>query len=226
MNYPNCVLRFGVVVRGPMDYIKKRETTAMFMSRLYERQLTTCSGGNISMRVSEDRILITPSGKDKGTLTAEDIALITLEGENLSHGLKLSIETEMHLAVYRKRADVNGIVHAHPLHGSLFTALDKPLRTDIIAEARYLLGEPRMAPYALMGTRELAEIVGETFTDRDTRVVLMENHGVITVGDSLFRAYDRMEVLEAAARMTCLGEQIGGMNYLSRERKDEIDRMG
>ena len=76
-----------------------------------------------------------------------------------------------------------------------------------------------------MGTKELASIVGKSFTDIKTSVVLMENHGVITIGENLFKAYDRMEVLEAAAKMSYMGETLGGLKRLSEEKKIEIDQM-
>ncbi len=208
-----------------MKYKKGKIETAGFMNRLYNNNLTTCSGGNISMRIADDKILITPSALDKGNLTAKSIAIVTLEGNNLTPGLKTSIETDMHLEIYRKRKDINAIVHAHPVNASLFTATSRILRTDIIAEAHLVIGIPVLAPYALMGTKELALNVAKAFEKEDTRVVLMENHGVITVGKSLFQAYDRIEVLEAAAKMNLMSEMIGGINNISPERLSEISNM-
>ncbi len=131
----------------------------------------------------------------------------------------------MHLEIYRNRPDVMAVVHAHPVYASLFTAIDRRIRTDILAEARYLLGEPVFAPYALMGTRGLAESVGAALADTSVKVALMENHGVITVGTSLFQAYDRIEVLEAAAKMTLLGELAGGINTLDAAQLAAIDAL-
>ena len=208
-----------------MKYQKEMNETAGYMKRLYEKKLTTCSGGNISFRVADDIILITPSALDKGNLKSETIAIVKLNGENLTPELKTSIETEMHLEIYRRRPDIKAIIHAHPLHASLFTATDKKLKTDILDETRIILGEPVMAPYALTGTKELALSVGNAVKNNKTKVVLMENHGVITVGNSLFQAYDRIEVLEAAAQMTLMGELIGGVKTLSSERLTALDAM-
>jgi L-fuculose-phosphate aldolase len=208
-----------------MKFEKERVETAAVMRRLYDRGLTTCSGGNVSVRIDENTVAITPSASDKSIVQAEDIALISLGGALITEDIKVSIETGMHLAVYRQRKDIGALVHAHPLHATLFTASHKKLRTDIIAEARFLLGEPQWAPYAIMGSETLAQIVAKAFSGKETGVVLMENHGVITAGDNLFRAYDRLEVLESAAKMTILGNDLGGMNYLSRERLKEIDEL-
>lgn len=202
-----------------------REETAAIMRRLYERGLTTCSGGNVSMRIDGNTIAVTPSSSDKALVQAADIILIDLDGRVLEGIDKTSIETAMHLAVYRKRPDIKALVHAHPLHATFFTASKIPISTDIIAEARFLLGRPAMAAYALMGTEQLAENVALAFAEENTRVVLMENHGVITSGETLFRAFDRMEVLEAAARMTWMGEIAGGLNRLNSEQIREIDEL-
>lgn len=208
-----------------MKFEKERHEAAAIMRRLYDKGLTTCSGGNVSVKVDETTVAITPSSSDKAIVQADDMALVDLDGNNLTADKKVSIETGMHLAVYKRREDIRALVHAHPLHATLFTASVEKLRTDIIAEARFLLGEPGWAPYGLMGTDDLAQRVSEAFSQIQTRVVLMENHGVICAGDNLFRAYDRLEVLESAARMSLMGDMLGGMKYLSAERLKEIDQL-
>jgi len=200
----------------------EREQVASVMRRLYRRGLTTCSGGNVSLRCG-DVVLITPSGTDKGEITAGQIGAVTISGENLAPGLRLSIETEMHLEVYRNRPDVKGIVHAHPVTASAFAAMDAEIDTRLTAETWHVLGVPVRAPYALMGTKELAQIVGQAA--RQGNAVIMENHGVLTMGETLFRAFDRMELLEAAARMTWIAETMGCKKPLLETRLSEIERV-
>lgn len=182
-----------------------RKEVACFMRRLYNRGLTTASGGNISIRTPEC-ILITPSALDKGSIRARHIGMMLETGENLTPALKPSIESAMHLAIYRARPDVNAIVHAHPPVATSFTAMDKEINCTLIAEARAILGIPVMAPYALMGTKELASVVAAAASDRQhlTNVILLQNHGIVCLGKDLLTAFDRMEVLEAAARMTLI----------------------
>ena len=200
----------------------EREQVASVMRRLYRRGLTTCSGGNVSLRCG-DVVLITPSGTDKGEITAGQIGAVTISGENLAPGLRLSIETEMHLEVYRNRPDVKGIVHAHPVTASAFAAMDAEIDTRLTAETWHVLGVPVRAPYALMGTKELAQIAGQAA--RQGNAVIMENHGVLTMGETLFRAFDRMELLEAAARMTWIAETMGCKKPLLETRLSEIERV-
>jgi len=200
----------------------ERAEVASVMRRLYRRGLTTSSGGNVSLRCG-DVVLITPSGTDKGEITAGQVGAVTISGENLAPDLRLSIETEMHLEVYRNRPDVKGIVHAHPVTASAFAALDAEIDTRLTAETWHVLGVPVRAPYALMGTKELARIVGHAA--RKGNAVIMENHGVLTVGDTLFRAFDRMEVLEAAARMTWISATMRCSRPLTEARIREIEEV-
>lgn len=198
-----------------------REELAYFMRRLYERGLTTCSGGNLSTRVGDNHVIITPSALDKGRITGDQIGLMTLEGENLTPALTVSMEAGMHLEVYKARPEVRGIVHAHPVTASGFAAMSRDIDTTLTAEAYAVLGRPGVAPYALMGTPALAESVARAVKDAD--VVILENHGILTVGSSLLAAFDRLEVLEAAAKMTLFTALLGGAAPLTPERLAELD---
>ncbi|MDA3958165.1 class II aldolase/adducin family protein [Oceanispirochaeta sp.] len=208
-----------------MRFKKQREAVASTMRRLYSQGLTTCSGGNISFRVDDHHVLITPAALDKGIINFRQIALMTLEGENLTPGLKPSIETGMHLKILRSRKDICTVVHAHPLNASLITAADTPfIRTDLLAEARYLLMEPVFAPYALMGTEGLGDSVSNALSEGAV-AALLENHGVLTIGNSLLQAFDRLEVLEAAAEMTIKIKGAVNVTPLNDQRLTGIDGM-
>jgi len=218
--------------------IKKiRKEVARFMRRLYDRGLTTASGGNISVRL-EQGIIITPSALDKGLIRSKQVGILNHEGKNLTRELKPSIESAMHLAIYKKRPDVNAIVHAHPPTATSFTALRKEINCTLIAEARAILGIPVMAPYALMGTQDLAVAAATAAvgSSRDLthesgqqpaavypNVILLENHGIVCLGKDLLTAFDRMEVLEAAAKMTLITSLMGDVRPLSGEQLKEID---
>lgn len=121
---------------------EQKQAVADCMNRLYRQGLTTTSGGNISLRISEDRILLTPSATDKGTMTAEQIAEIGMDGTSHTPHLKPSGETSMHLEIYKRRPDVLAIVHAHPPMASVFTTVDQPLNVKLIAESYAIIGEP------------------------------------------------------------------------------------
>ena len=203
-----------------MDYRTEREEVAYFMRRLYDKNLTTCSGGNVSLKLNKDMICITPSGLDKGRIKPEQIGIITLEGENLTPELRPSIETSMHIAVHKRRPEMKAVVHAHPVTASSFTASEKKINTALIAESAAILGTPVFAQYAIQGSAELAQLVAAASLQGNT--ILMSNHGVLTIGETLLKAFDRIEVLEASAKITLYTELLGPKHALSDSQFSEL----
>jgi L-fuculose-phosphate aldolase len=206
-----------------IKYKSERKEVARFMRRLYKHRLTTTSGGNISMRISQDLIVITSSASDKGRMKWEDVGLMTTEGENLTPCLKLSIESAMHLAIYKKQKEVFAIVHAHPTFATAFTAMKNTIDTKLTAEASAILSNPVFVPYALMGTMKLANMVADSTIQSD--ILLLENHGILTTGTNLLQAFDKLEVLENAAKMTLIVEIMGKKRSLTSARIAEIERL-
>ncbi|HEX2968870.1 MAG TPA: class II aldolase/adducin family protein [Bacteroidales bacterium] len=202
---------------------KERKSVARFMRRLYERGLTTASGGNISIRIDDNVILITPTATDKGRMRWNDVGIMTMKGENLTPDLRPSIESGMHLSIYRKREDIKAIVHAHPAFASSFTATRSVIDTTLTAEATAILGKPVIVPYALMGTADLAEAVSAKIDE--SKVLLLENHGILTASSGLLEAFDMVEVLENAARMTLIVEITRKKSPLSKNRIIEIEKL-
>jgi L-fuculose-phosphate aldolase len=203
-------------------YKAERKEVARFMRRLYRHGLTTTSGGNISLRISDDIIVITPSATDKGRMRWREVGLMNIFGENLTPELKPSIESDMHLSVYKRKNEIKAIVHAHPVCASAFTAMKYRINTTLTAEARAILGDPVLVPYALMGTGDLASVVAEHVVHSD--ILLLENHGILTTGSNLLQAFDKIEVLESAAKMTLIVEMTGKKSPLTRERIHQIDK--
>lgn len=209
-------------------FAQQRGQVASIMTRLYQTRLTTTSGGNISLRLNKELFCITPSKLDKANLSSDTIAVVTLEGENLTPHLPLSIESEMHRKCLLSRPDIDAVVHAHPVYASLFTAMKGTINTKLLAESWYLLEEPAFAPYSQMGSTSLADTVSQMV--KESPVILMENHGVLTIGKTLIEAFDLIEVLENSAKMTFISEMLEStgkwkISSLNRERSDELMRM-
>lgn len=204
-------------------YKSERKEVARFMRRLYKHGLTTTSGGNISLRLSEELILITPSATDKGRMKWKEVGIVDIFGENLTPHLKPSIETAMHLAIYKKKKDVFAIVHAHPVFASLFTAIKAKINTNLTAEAKAILGNPLFVKYAVMGSAALAEVAAGSALKSD--VLLLENHGILTTGTNLLQAFDKIEVLENAAKMTLMAEMTGKRRPLDKSRIIELEKL-
>ena len=205
-----------------MDFKKEKEEVAYFMRRLYAQRLTTTSGGNISFKLG-NQVFITPSQTDKATIKADEIGILSISGENKTPHLKPSMESKMHLAIYHHRPDVKAIVHAHPVFATSFCISKKEIKTNLAGEAWAVIGTPVKADYRLMGTKDLANVVAEASLEGN--VILLENHGVLAVGNNLLQAYDRLEVTEAAAKMTFITELMGERKELSESELKEIDKL-
>ncbi len=206
-----------------MNIEEAKEAVASCMHRTYERGLTTTTGGNISAR-SGAVMVITPSGLDKDRLTSLDIAVVDIEtGRNLTPEKKLSIETEMHRMIYLKRDDVMAVCHSHPTFSCLFSASDEEIDTSLIAETYFLLERVKKVEYARMGTVLLAEKVSSA-VEAGANAVLLEKHGALAVGRSVINAFDRLECLEQAAKLT-LFSHIVKTKGLTDEEKKEIALM-
>jgi L-fuculose-phosphate aldolase len=187
------------------DVEKYRREVAFYIRRLYKKNLTTTLGGNVSQR-SGDIVVITPSGTDKALVKKDNIAVLSISGINSTPGIIPTMEAEMHLSIYRARKDVKAIIHAHPPLSSVFTATDKKIDCTLISESMAVLGEPALTAYAPMGSAGLAAEASRAAAN--SNVILLKNHGIICLGEDLVTAFNRVEVLESAARMTIIIEMM------------------
>ncbi len=164
-------------------------------------------------------MLITPSGKDKASLTADDIAEVRIsDGKNLTPDKKLSIESDMHRRIYISRPDVGAVVHSHPTFSCLFAASEESINTALVAENWFLLDKVEKVSYALMGSEALAESVAAAAETHDA--LLLENHGALAVGRTLLSAFDRLESLEQAAKLTYLSHTVRCRSLTGEERAE------
>ncbi len=203
------------------DLEELRKEIACFMRRLYSRGLTTSLGGNISARAGKG-MLITPSSTDKARMKSNQVIYIPQE-ENCLPGTKPSIESSMHLGVYQKRPEVGAIIHAHPPLASLFTAMQQEINIRLLSETYAVLGHVVKTSYAIMGSRQLADNVAAACLSAN--VILLENHGVVCTGPDLLTAFDRIEVLETAARATIITTLLHDGRMLEDEQLKAIDRL-
>jgi L-fuculose-phosphate aldolase len=179
--------------------------------RLYAKALIAGNEGNISVRTG-DTLLMTPAGVCKGFLAPEAIVRTDLQGRALEPGKRVSSEALMHAAVYARRPDARAVVHAHPPTATAFAVAGIPLDRPLTAEAVLTLGPVPVVPYGTPSTADLSSRVAEAICD--AHALLLANHGALTVGDSLLRAWERMETLEQLARVTLASRQLGQSHAL------------
>jgi L-fuculose-phosphate aldolase len=188
--------------------------------RLYARGYTASNDGNISVRLDEARLLMTPKGVCKGFMTPEMMCITDLDGRKLAGDRDPSSEMQMHLEVYRQRPDVNAVVHAHPPVATAFAVAGIPLDRAVLAEVVTTLGSVPIAEYATPSTKELPEAVRKYVKAHDG--MLLANHGALTLGADLFSAYYKMETIEHFANISFIARMLGGERLLSR---DEVVRL-
>ena len=195
-----------------------REQLAAFCKMLYDRQLTVSAGGNMSMRINEREVIITPSGRNKGLLSPDDMVKLSIDGEVLSSG-KPSIEHRFHLALYRMNPETNAIVHCHPLNCVALAVKGAKMRCNLTPEGAILLGDVPMVGYYTPGSEELVGAVAE---QGHARAMLMERHGALTQGRTIEEAYNRMEELEFQAKLQLM---VGDAEDLPDDEVEKLSRM-
>ena len=192
--------------------------------RLRDRFFIASNDGNISARLSDTELLVTPTGMNKGDIAADQILKIDMQGSVLSGGLKPSSETKMHIAVYKVRPDVQAIVHAHPPVATGFAACHVRLDQDVILpEVIFGLSKIGFAEYGTPTTNQIPDAVVKEIPDCEA--VLLSNHGALTVGPDVMQAYYRMEVLEMYARVRLVTRIIGEPKPLSQTEVTELFRI-
>ena len=197
------------------DLLHPRQQLVQVMDRIYRCGLTTTSGGNLSILDENDDLWITPSAVDKGNLQPRDIMCLAADGE-VTGPHTPSSEYPFHQAIYRRRRDVQAIVHAHsPALVSFSIARQLP-DTRIIPQAHHVCGEVGYAPYALPGSEQLGDNIAHTFA-QGFDVVLLENHGVVTAGPDLLTAFQRLETLDFCARTQIHAASLGPVHTLTNE---------
>ena len=183
--------------------------------RMYARAYTASNDGNISVRLGDDRLLMTPKSVCKGFMTPDMMCVTDLDGRKLQGDRDPSSEMLMHLEVYRQRPDVQAVVHAHPPIATGFAVAGIPLDRPVLAEVLTTLGSIPLAEYATPSTAELPEAVRKYIKAHDG--MLLANHGALTVGTDLYSAYYKMETIEHFAHISLVARMLGRENLISRE---------
>lgn len=182
----------------------------------YDRNYIVGADGNISAKMQDGTILITPTGAMKGFLEPEQIAHVDMTGKAIDSGPKPSSEVGIHLVAYEERPDVKAIFHAHPPHAVALTIAGVDLQTPIIPEIIVTIGGIPTAPFGTPGTPELPETIRHLVGCSD--VMMMQNHGSVTLGTNLMDAYKKLDMLEHTAKILWLAHVAkGGLDPLPAE---------
>jgi L-fuculose-phosphate aldolase len=199
---------------------KSRKAIVEIGSRLHERSFIAACDGNVSVRLGNNAVLVTPTAMSKGMMKPSDLVIVDMAGRKLKGRREVTSEIGMHLLIYRMRPDINGIVHAHPPTATGFAAAGMALDQPLVCEVVIGLGQIPLAPYGTPGTPELAETLEPLVPQYDA--ILMANHGVVTYGADLQSAYMKMETVEHFARISLTTHILGRQQSLEHE---EIEKL-
>lgn len=196
-----------------IQYIHPADQIVMFMQRVYDKKLTSMSGGNLSVRDNEGNIWITPASIDKGSLTRRDIICVRPNGDCEGPHAPSS-ELPFHRSVYKLRPDLNAVLHAHPPALVAFSVVRRLPELNLTPTVRYMCNNIKMAAYAIPGSQALSAEVGKVF-EQGCNIALLENHGVCVGAADMLTAFQQFETLNYAAELEALATRRGEIRPLS-----------
>lgn len=188
--------------------------------RLYHNGFVAANDGNISVKVNDNEFLCTPTGVSKGSLTPDMIIRIDGQGNKLEGTLNPSSEIKMHLRVFRDRPDVNAVVHAHPPVATAFTVAGIPLDRYILPEAILTIGTVPTCEYGTPSTMEIPDSLAPYIEEHDA--FMLKNHGALTVGNTLTRAFFTMEEVEFNAKILKYARELGAVEEIPYNKLAEL----
>jgi len=187
---------------------------------VYEKGWVAANDGNITVRMSDDRYLATPTGVSKGMMHPDDLIIVDGDGNKIQGRKNQTSEFAMHLTVYKLRPDIGGVVHAHPPVATGYAAAGKALNLALLPEVIIGLGCVPLADYGLPGTDELTKPMLPLIPKYDA--LMMGNHGAVCYGEDIWKAFFRMETVEHFARIALVAELLGGAKVLPRSEVDKL----
>ena len=204
-----------------MTFQEEREAVCRVGRLLYDRGYVAANDGNISVKVAENRLLITPAGVSKGRMTPEMLLVTDMDGTVIEGDRHPTSEGKMHLEVYRGRPDANAVVHAHPPVSTAFAVCRRGLETPYLSELVAGLGQvPCTTSFAMLSTEEVPESVRPYLANHNA--LLLANHGALAWGGDLWEAFDRLETVEHTAKIVLNAQLLGGGVPLTEE---EVKRL-
>jgi L-fuculose-phosphate aldolase len=175
--------------------------------RMYERGLVVGTAGNVSGRMPDGTVCMTPSSLPYESMTLDDLVVVDLDGNKVAGGGNPSTEKALHLTCYRRYPEVGGVIHSHAPHASMFALVHEPIPAVIEEVVVYIGGDIPVCDYRTTGTDELGEEVASRLADRSA--ALMANHGLVCIGKSPDDALHASIVVERTAEIVWGARALG-----------------
>lgn len=188
--------------------------------RIYNKGFAAANDGNITVRVSDNEVLCTPTMHSKGFLKPDDISTVDMTGKQIAGRKKRSSEALLHLEIYKNRADIKSVVHCHPPHATAFAVAREPIPQCVLPEVEVFLGDVPITRYETPGGQAFADTI-IPFVHK-TNVIILANHGTVSFGEDVERAYWWTEILDAYCRILMLAKQLGNISYFNANEQREL----
>jgi L-fuculose-phosphate aldolase len=200
-----------------------RQKLVEICHRLYEKGMIAAGDGNVSARLDDERVLVTPTGFSKGFIREHELVICDVSGRLLRGENKPSSEFLMHELVYRERPEMSAVVHAHPPITVGLALAGVSMAQCVLSETCLVLGPILTAPYSTPTTDEVPRVLRPYV--RQANAVVMDRHGALTYGRTLEEAYARMEAMEHASKITHAARAIGPVAPLPRPEVDKLQEL-
>ncbi|MCC6126325.1 MAG: class II aldolase/adducin family protein [Pirellulales bacterium] len=181
--------------------------------RIYKKGFAAGNDGNISYRISENQVVCTPTLVCKGYLKPDDLCIVDMEGKQLSGSRKRTSEVMLHLAIMKERPDVKSVVHCHPPHATAFGIAREPVPQCVLPEVEIFLGDVPITRYEIPGGQDFADTI-LPFVHK-CNVIILANHGTVSFGETVEKAFWWTEILDAYCRILMLSRSLGNINYFT-----------
>jgi L-fuculose-phosphate aldolase len=211
------LLQLKILMKTEKEY---RQDIVDVGKLVYQKGWVAANDGNISIRLEHNRILCTCTGISKGMMTPDDLIICDLDGNKLEGSRERTTEIAMHLTIYQMRPDIFSVVHAHPPVATGFAVAGRGLTQALLPEVVIGLGCVPLAEYGLPGTPALTEGMLPYIPKYDA--ILMGNHGCVSYGEDVYKAFFKMETVEHFARISLVAELLGGPKILPKEEVDKL----
>ena len=188
--------------------------------RIYAKGFAAANDGNITVRISDTEVLCTPTMHSKGFLKPDDIATIDMQGKQIAGRKQRSSEALLHLEIYKQRPEIKSVVHCHPPHATAFAVAREPIPQCVLPEVEVFLGDVPITKYETPGGQQFADTI-IPFVEK-SNVIILANHGTVSYGEDVERAYWWTEILDAYCRILMLARGLGRINYFSEDKEREL----
>jgi L-fuculose-phosphate aldolase len=188
--------------------------------RIYNKGFAAGNDGNISYRLGPNEVLCTPTMVSKGFLKPEDLCIVDMEGKQKSGSRKRTSEILLHLAIMKKRPELKSVVHCHPPYATAFAVAREPIPQCVLPEVEVFLGDVPITKYETPGGQAFADTI-LPFVEK-SNVIILANHGTVSFGETVEKAYWWTEILDAYCRILMLAKDLGRVNYFTEEKEREL----